>query len=123
MQKDSRFVGLDVHAETVAVAVAECGGAVRALGVIPNRAEAIRRLVKRLGPVQRLIQCDNGTEFTSRTLDHWAWTNKVLSCTTFRANAVRLQLQLAYNLANFLPPWPCRTRSSGGRSQACGRSW
>ena len=54
MQKDSRFVGLDVHAETIAVAVAERGGAVRALGVIPHRAEAIRRLVKRLGPVQRL---------------------------------------------------------------------
>ena len=57
MQKDSRFVGLDVHAETIAVAVAERGGAVRALGVIPNRAEAIRRLVKRLGPVQRLHAC------------------------------------------------------------------
>jgi transposase len=57
MQKDSRFVGLDVHAETIAVAVAERGGAVRALGVIPNRAEAIRRLVKRLGPVQTLPAC------------------------------------------------------------------
>jgi hypothetical protein len=29
MQKDSRFVGLDVHAETIAVAVAERGGAGR----------------------------------------------------------------------------------------------
>ena len=57
MKKDSRFVGLDVHAETIAVAVAERGGAVRALGVIPNRAEAIRRLVKRLGPVQTLHAC------------------------------------------------------------------
>ena len=33
-----RFVGLDVHAETIAVAVAEPGGEVRSLGVIPNRA-------------------------------------------------------------------------------------
>ena len=57
MQKDSRFVGLDVHAETIVVAVAERGGTVRALGVIPNRAEAIRRLVKRLGPVQRMHAC------------------------------------------------------------------
>jgi hypothetical protein len=30
---------------------------VRALGVIPNRAEAIRRLVKRLGPVQTVHAC------------------------------------------------------------------
>jgi putative transposase len=24
-----------------------------------------------------VIKCDNGTEFTSRTFDHWAWANKV----------------------------------------------
>jgi hypothetical protein len=30
-----RFVGLDVHAETIAVAVAETGGEVRSVGVIP----------------------------------------------------------------------------------------
>ena len=32
-----RFIGLDVHAETIAVAVAEPDGEVRSLGVIPNR--------------------------------------------------------------------------------------
>jgi len=32
-----RFIGLDVHAETIAVAVAEPHGEVRSLGVIPNR--------------------------------------------------------------------------------------
>jgi transposase len=57
MTEHSRFVGLDVHAETIAVAVAERGGAVRALGVIPNRAEAIRRLVKRVGPAPTLHAC------------------------------------------------------------------
>ena len=36
-----RFVGLDVHAETVAVAVAEPNGEVRSLGLIPNRPESI----------------------------------------------------------------------------------
>ena len=34
--KNVRFIGLDVHAETIAVAVAEPGGEVRSLGTIPN---------------------------------------------------------------------------------------
>ena len=49
--KSIRFVGLDVHAETIAVAVAEQDGEVRSLGVIPNREESVRKLVKKLGPV------------------------------------------------------------------------
>src|SRR5437660_7553538 len=44
VKKDIRFVGLDVHAETIAVAVAEADGDARSLGVIPNRPEAVRRL-------------------------------------------------------------------------------
>lgn len=52
-----RFVGLDVHAETIAVAVAEPDGEVRALGVIPNRGESIRRLIKKLGPAAHLRVC------------------------------------------------------------------
>lgn len=52
-----RFVGLDVHAETIAVAVAEMDGEVRALGIIPNRPESIRRLIKKLGPAERLRVC------------------------------------------------------------------
>ena len=44
-----RFVGLDVHAESIAVAVAEPNGEVRSLGLIPNRPESIRRLVRKLG--------------------------------------------------------------------------
>lgn len=52
-----QFVGLDVHAETIAVAVAETGGEVRSLGVIPNRLESIRKLVRKLGPVQHLRTC------------------------------------------------------------------
>src|SRR5438045_7622100 len=52
-----RFVGLDVHAETIVVAVAETAGEVRCLGVIPNRLESIRKLVHKLGPVQHLRAC------------------------------------------------------------------
>src|SRR5215217_8046088 len=52
-----RFIGLDVHAETIAVAAAEPAGEVRSLGVIPNRIESIRKLVKKLGPVKHLRVC------------------------------------------------------------------
>jgi transposase len=51
------FVGLDVHAETIAVAVAEQGGEVRSIGVIPNRLESIRKMVHKLGPVKQLKAC------------------------------------------------------------------
>ena len=44
-----RFVGLDVHADTIAVAVAEEGGEVRSHGVIPNRLESIRKLIQQAG--------------------------------------------------------------------------
>ena len=43
-----RFVGLDVHAETIAAAMAEKEQAVRDLGIIPNREESVRKLVKKL---------------------------------------------------------------------------
>jgi transposase len=52
-----RFIGLDVHAETIAVAVAEPDGEVRSMGMIPNRPESIRKLVKKLGPVASLRVC------------------------------------------------------------------
>lgn len=44
-----RFGGLDVYAGTIAVAIAEPDGEVRSLGIIANREESIRKLIKKLG--------------------------------------------------------------------------
>ena len=55
--RNVRFVGLDVHAETIAVAVAEPKGEVRSLGVIPNRAESVGRLIRKLGNPEQLRVC------------------------------------------------------------------
>jgi transposase len=56
--KKVRFLGLDVHAETIAAAVAEPdNGEVRSLGIIPNREESVRKLVKKLGPAEQLQAC------------------------------------------------------------------
>jgi transposase len=57
MKRKVRFLGLDVHAETIAVAMAEPDGEVRSLGTIANRVESIRKLVKKLGPVEELKAC------------------------------------------------------------------
>lgn len=49
MNEFSKYVGLDVHKETIAVSVAEGrGGEVRYLGEIANTAEAVAKLVRQL---------------------------------------------------------------------------
>ena len=55
MAENIQFVGLDVHADTIAVAVTEASGEVRPVGIIPNRPEAIRKLVRKLGPARSLL--------------------------------------------------------------------
>src|SRR5438445_13044781 len=52
-----RFVGLDVHADSIAVAVAEPSGEVRSFGVIANRPESVRKLMHKLGPAEQLRVC------------------------------------------------------------------
>jgi transposase len=46
MKEKVRFLGMDVHADTIAVAIAEPDGNVRSSGTILNRAESIRKMVK-----------------------------------------------------------------------------
>jgi transposase len=51
MNEFSKYVGLDTHKETIAVAVADAlGGKVRYYGEIANTPEAIQKLVKQLCP-------------------------------------------------------------------------
>jgi len=57
VKKDIRHVGLDVDTDKLAVGVAEPGGEVRSLGAIPYTWEAVRGLVKKLGPASRLRVC------------------------------------------------------------------
>ena len=57
MREKLRFLGLDVHAETIAVAVAEPNGEVRSLGTIANREESIRKFIKKLGSPEQLRAC------------------------------------------------------------------
>ena len=57
MGKNIKFVGLDVHAATVAIAVAEMGGEVRSLGVVKHEIGAIRRVLGKLGKKEQLRVC------------------------------------------------------------------
>jgi transposase len=58
MKKNLRFVGLDVHKESIAVAVAESGREpARLLETIPHDWMALLRVLDRLGPKARLRVC------------------------------------------------------------------
>ena len=57
MTTNLRYVGLDVHAETIAVAVAESTGEVRSLGIIPNRPDAVAKFIRKVGEPERLRAC------------------------------------------------------------------
>ena len=57
MREKLRFLGLDVHAETIAVAIAEPNGEVRSLGTIANREDSVRKFIRKLGSPEQLRAC------------------------------------------------------------------
>src|SRR5256885_1434531 len=57
MSTNLRYLGLDVHAETIAAAVAEPSSEVRSLGAIPNRPETVAKLIRKLGSREHLWVC------------------------------------------------------------------
>jgi transposase len=53
-----RFVGLDVHKETIAIAVADCGSSPpRSLGTIRNDLDELRKALRRIGSPSQLRVC------------------------------------------------------------------
>ena len=87
-----RFVGLDVHAATIAVAVAEPGGEIRALGTIPNRLESVRKLVNKLGPVKQLKACYEAGP-TGYVL-YWQLTQMGVACEVIAPGLVPVKASL-----------------------------
>lgn len=57
MTNCTRYLGLDVHAETISAAIAEGRAKIRSLGKLPNRPDAVRILIERLGGPKRLKVC------------------------------------------------------------------
>lgn len=57
MKKSTRWVGLDVHAATIAVAVAERDGTVVFEGTIPNKSTSVAKLMRKLGEKGSLRVC------------------------------------------------------------------
>lgn len=57
MSKNTRYPGLDVHAETFTATIAEGRQKVRTLGHSPNRPEAVRKFIEKLGNPNTLRAC------------------------------------------------------------------
>jgi transposase len=112
-----RFVGLDVHADTITVAVAEPDGEVRSLGAIPNRLESIRKMVAKLQPVKNLKACYEAGP-TGYVL-YWQLTTLGVACEVIAPSLVpvkagdrvktdrrdALKLARSYRAGDLTPVW------------------
>ncbi len=77
MKKSTKYIGLDVHKNTITVAVAEAAGAARIWGTIENTPLAIERLLKQLSQRNHKLKvwyeagpCGYGLYRQVRTLGH-----------------------------------------------------
>jgi transposase len=86
MREKLRFLGMDVHAETIAVAVAEPDGEVRSLGTIANREDSIRKFIKKLGSPEHLRACYEAGP-TGFVL-YWQLTQLGVDCTVVAPSLV-----------------------------------
>ena len=57
MSNCTRYLGLDVHAETITAAIAEGRGKIRSLGKFANRPEAVRKLIEKMDGGKNLKVC------------------------------------------------------------------
>jgi transposase len=80
---------LDVHAQTIAVSVAETGGEVRSLGVIPNRAESINKLIRKLGKPEALRVCYEAGP--TGYVQYWQLTKLGVRCEVVAATLISLK--------------------------------
>ena len=57
----TKFVGLDVHKDSIVIAVAELGReAARVLGTVPYEWKALRKVLDKLGPASAVHCCYEG---------------------------------------------------------------
>ena len=72
---ETKFVGMDVHKDTIALAVAAAdGSAPRFLGTIPNTPKALHQKLRGIGPAEHLQCCYEAgpTGYSTwRLLDDW----------------------------------------------------
>src|SRR3954449_4952996 len=112
-----RFIGLDVHAGTIAIAIAEPNGEVHSVGVIPNRLESIRKAMAKLGPAKQLKACYEAGP-TGYVL-YWQLTQLGVSCEVIAPSLVpakagdrvktdrrdALKLARCYRAGDLTPVW------------------
>jgi hypothetical protein len=95
MSTNLRYMGLDVHTETIAVAVAETNGEVRSLGVIPNRPDPVAKLIRKLGSREQLRVCYEAPGLQDEMI---VWETRTTTLVLGRSNLVAGGFEIAVTL-------------------------